>query len=328
PSNPKWLREAVSGHHNLAALELRRGELGAARAGFLGERAAHEKLEAMLPADAELQASIAGVDSYLGSIAERAGDLAEAVARFGLQVARLEAQVKADPLSARMKQRLGSALGLQSEVMSVAGQLPGALERRRQSLELFETLAAKDGANREWQAAALNARLKLAVLLRAGGESVAADRLVQASWPFAENLARAAASNRGIALSLATAWRLEAQRRAASGETDTAEAAARALAAGKSLVELDRTDENHLHAYATAGLLAGAVALHTGDTGGARRHWQAALEVMEPRLRASTHWRVLDPVARLLNVLGRADEGRALVDQLRRFGYQPLEPWP
>ena len=61
----------MSGHHNLAALELKRGDLAAARQGFLGEREAHERLLAMLPGDAELQASIANVDSYLGSIAER-----------------------------------------------------------------------------------------------------------------------------------------------------------------------------------------------------------------------------------------------------------------
>lgn len=133
PALPRWQREAVSGHHNLAALELKRGDLAAARQGFLGEREVHKRLLAMLPDDAELQASIANVDSYLGSIAERAGDLSEAVARFGAQVARLEVQVKADAVSARMKQRLATALGLQSDTLVIAGQQAAASERRRRS---------------------------------------------------------------------------------------------------------------------------------------------------------------------------------------------------
>ena len=38
--------------------------------------------------------------------------------------------------------------------------------------------------------------------------------------------------------------------------------------------------------------------------------------------------RVLDPAARALRVLGRADEGRAVQERLATLGYRPLEPWP
>ena len=44
--------------------------------------------------------------------------------------------------------------------------------------------------------------------------------------------------------------------------------------------------------------------------------------------RDSHHWRLLDPLARALALLGRTDESRPIVDLLDRFGYQPLDPWP
>ncbi|MSU25410.1 MAG: hypothetical protein EXS32_16515 [Opitutus sp.] len=328
PKNPKWQREAVLGFHNLAALELKRGNLAAARLGFLGEQEAHEKLQAMLPDDSELQVSIANVDSYLGSIAERAGDLKEAVARFGAQVARLESQVKADRLSARMKQRLATALGLQSDVTAVAGQVPAALEERRRSLEILRALTVLDGASGEWKAAALNAQIKYALLLRAQGDTAAADRIVQECWPAVESLAKNASPDRRISVTLATVWRLEAQRREGAGEPGHAEAMTKALAAGTSIVALDQADESGMSVYATTCVVAGVMAGRAGDTAAARRHWQAVLQTVEPRLGETKHWRLLDPAVRALALLGRTDESRALIARLDRLGFQPLEPWP
>jgi hypothetical protein len=42
----------------------------------------------------------------------------------------------------------------------------------------------------------------------------------------------------------------------------------------------------------------------------------------------SSNWRLLDPAARALACLGRAEESRALIARLDSFGYRPLEPWP
>jgi RNA polymerase sigma factor (sigma-70 family) len=142
----------------------------------------------MLPDDAELQASIAHVDSSLGSIGECAGDLTEAVARFGAQVARLEVQVKADALSARMKQRLATALGLPSDTRAIAGQPAGALARRRRAKEIFEALTAQDATNRDWQVSAETARPKYALRLRAQGDVEVAGRLLREGRAALEKL--------------------------------------------------------------------------------------------------------------------------------------------
>ena len=329
PKNPKWLREAVSGYHNLAVVELARGNLAAARNGFLGERAALEKITMSDPLEvAELQSSLANADSFLGTVADRVGDFAEAVARFGMQIERIEGQVNADPRSARMKQRLATALGLQSDTMAISGKRIAALERRRRSLDIFDALAVQDAANREWQVSALTARLKYALLLRAQGDASGAARIVQECRPALEKLAKLAPSNRSVMSALALAWRLEAQLRDTTGEPGATEAATCAIAAAKTLLELDRADDNNLIIYANAFIAAGMIAQSAGDTATAHRDFQAALDAVEERVRASTSVRLLDPAARALALLGRTEESRAVQERLAQVRFQSLEPWP
>ena len=43
---------------------------------------------------------------------------------------------------------------------------------------------------------------------------------------------------------------------------------------------------------------------------------------------ASRQWRLLDPAARSLLLLGRTAAAREIVDRLNAIGYQPFEPWP
>jgi hypothetical protein len=89
---------------------------------------------------------------------------------------------------------------------------------------------------------------------------------------------------------------------------------------------LDRADENHLNEVASANVTAGVIAQRAGDSESARRHLQAALATVEERARTSTKARVLDPAARALMLLGRAEAGRAVQERMAKLGYQPLEP--
>ena len=329
PKNVKWQREVVSGHHNLAVLELERGNLEAARNGFLREQGALQKITMTDPlAVAELQSALANTDSYLGTTAERMGDFPEAIARFGAQIARLEELVKADPGAGAMKQRLANALGLRSDVMAIAGQRAGAGEHRRRAIQIFDGLVAQDAANRVWQYAALNARLKQGMLFRAEGDLAGVGRIVAECRPAAEKFAKSAPSDRAVQAALSSAWRLEAQWREAAHVADAGDAAERALAVSKFLVEQNRANENNLGDYASASLLAGMIASRSGDLTAARRHWQLAVDAVQPRLADSVHWRLLDPAARALALLGKAAESRRLIERLEKIHYQPLEPWP
>jgi eukaryotic-like serine/threonine-protein kinase len=329
PKNQKWLREAVSGHHNLAVLELDRGNLGAARNGFLGERAALEKITMSDPNDAaQLQSSLGNVDSYLGTVAERAGDYPEAIARFGAQAARIESLLKTDPRAGRLRQRLATALGLQSDVMAVAGQVGEAIERRQRSQKIFGELVNQDPANAEWLLSALSVQLKVAVLLRAQGDLARATQLVRECRPEVERLAKGEASNRAATALLAAVWRVEAQCRDAAGEPNASDAAAQAVAISKQLVEQNRASESNLGDYANTCVVAGSITRRSGDADTARRHFEAAIEVVQGRAANSNHWRLLDPLARALMLVGRTEESRVIIERLQRLGFQPLEPWP
>jgi hypothetical protein len=328
PAGPRGQNEVISGFHNLAVLELERGNLAAARSGFLDELTVREKMAAAKPKDTQLQFNLANIISFLGTVAERDGDFAEAVARFGEQVRRLEALVAAEPQTPHWRRRLTDALGLQSGVMAISGQRADALKRRQRVREILEALVELDPANREWQFAQLSARVKGALLARAEGDTPAAELTIRECRPALEKLAGDQAADRSTRSLLAMAWRVEAQLHDAAGRPDAPAAAAQAVALGKALLDGKQANEADLGEYATACTVAGVIAQRGGDGDTARRFWQTAVEATSPRVGASNHWRLLDPTARALAMLGRADESRALIERLDRFGYQPLEGWP
>jgi tetratricopeptide (TPR) repeat protein len=329
PGSLRGQKEASSGHHNLAVLELERGNLAAARSGFLGELAVREKMAAENPKDTQLQFSVANFISYLGTVAEREGDLAEAVARYGEQIARLEALVAAEPKTPHWRRRLTDALGFQASVMAISGQRAEALKRRQQARDILEALVALDPANREWQFALCNARARDALLRRAEGDAPAAERIISECRPILEKLAGDKAADRFTKGALALAWRIEAQLHDAAGrQSAAAGAAVQAVTLGKLLVDNQQPNDSDLGEYTMACVVAGVIAQRAGDTVVARRHWQTALDTVESRARESNHWRLLDPVARVLSLLGRGEDAAAIIARLRKFGYEPLEPWP
>lgn len=328
PNHLPWQREAVSSHHNLAVLDLERGDLAAARGGFLGERLLLETMVARSPDELSLQFSLANADSYLASTAERSGDYGEANQRFARQIALLESLITSDPKNTRWRRRLGDAIALQSDLLFISGRRTEALAARKQATHVFTTLAAQDPVNRDLQSASVNARIKEAFLLRASGGELEATAIVRECRPFLEKLAASAATDRVVTATLAAAWRLEAQLRDAAAEPGAVDAAARAIAIGQSLVEQDRAGDNHRGELAYACVTAGIIAQRGGDSVEARRHWQAALDAVQDRGMASRQWRLLDPGARALSLLGRTAEAHEILVRLKEIGYQPFEPWP
>ncbi len=327
-SNARWRVEAVSGHHNLAVLELDRGTLAAAQAGFLGELAMREKIAAAKPADWELKANIANVVSYLGTVAERSGDYAGAIERFAQQNQMFEAMLRDDPGTARWMDRLANALALKATALTATGERAAALACRTRARELLGPLIAADRANRVLQRAELKLRLQIAMLGRADGDVPAARLMVVGARTELEKLAKLAPTDRKIAGLLAMAWRLEAELRDAVGRTDALAMATQAIATGEDLLAKERADDELVGEFLNACVVAGRIARQRGENDVAARHWQRALDVVLPRVTDSNNWRLLDPAARALSLIGRSDEGRAVVARLHQFSYQPLDPWP
>jgi eukaryotic-like serine/threonine-protein kinase len=321
---PEFRSELVSAHHNLAVLQLERGNLRAARDAFLAELSALEKLAAASRADLNFKFRMANVVSYLGTTAERDGDLAEAENRFGEQVARLEAiaHVEDNP---RWRKALADALALHSTIKTVTGQRTAALELRRKAHDLFAGLIAHDPANREWQLEVLHCRVKEAVLRYSERDRLSAAAQIEELLPQIAQLAELEPTNRKVTGLLAMTWRQAAEYRTLAGRPEATEAADRALALGrvagtrKGASEIDRSD------YARSCVIAGAAAKAAGDSGKALSYWNEALALVEEPSRKSHYWRVIEPAAMALGFLGRKAEAEALMAPLQRSGFKATE---
>lgn len=328
PTSPRWQGELAYGHHNLAVIAVDRGNHEAARAGFLAELAMLERMSGEGPASVELLQRLADVHSWLGSVAEQTGGYSEAASRFGEQVKRLETLVQQDPRTAEWKVRLAYALSIQSSLLAITGRRSESLEWRRRAAAVIEPLVAKDPANRTWLSAALNLKLKEAMLRHADGDESGAVRLAAEARAGYERLHLAEPSARTPAGQLATALGLEAEIEYQLNGPGAAAAAERALKFSQQLMAEPRNQGLFLEQYARACWIAGLVAQRRGDGAGAARVWQAGWDAVKPRLAGSKNWHLLDPGARLLAALGRTAESRAIIEQLTGLGYQPLTPWP
>jgi serine/threonine-protein kinase len=328
PGRPAWLSELAFGQHNFAALHKERGEFAAARAGFLAELATREKLLAPNPANLDLRFQIADAHSWLGSIADQQGEFAEALNQFVAQTTELEALTLAEPRTMPWRFQLADSLVFQANIYLATGRTAEAGQRLKEARRLMDELVAHDPANCHWAGASLHYRLQEALLARRQGDLPEATRLVGDVRPSLEHLAAAEPSDRKFARWLVTAWRLEAQLRAAAGGPEAATAAARAVELGERLIREGRATDADVGECALARVVAGEIAAQAGDSATARRHWERATALLAPQLAGTRDWRLLDPAARAAAWLGRSAEARAHITQLTSLGYVPLDPWP
>jgi tetratricopeptide (TPR) repeat protein len=328
PSSLSSRREYLSSQHNFSAFNLDQNRFELARAGFQQELVELNQLLVEVPGNPEVLRSIADVVSYFGTLAERSGDYREALGRYEEYARRFELMLESNPKDARAQDRLANAVAMEATVLEIAGQREEALAHRRRAGALARALVQHDPGNTTWRHALLKLELKEALLVRAMGHEAAAAELGSRARSGLEKLHQAEPANRSIAGHLMSACRLEAQLRARAGRPDAAASGARALLIGEDLIAKARANDEQVSELARACLVVGEGAAQQGDLGAARRHWQRALEITRARMEGSSNWRLLDPAARALAHLGRAEESRALITRLDGFGYRPLEAWP
>ncbi len=328
PANLRSRQEVVFAHHNLAVFNLDRGQLDAAHDGLMAKLAMVEQLLAGNPQDAALQASLATTHSFLGTIAERRGNYAEALARYRAQAALLEASRKEIPDDRERSFKVAVCRGLQVEVLFITGRLAEAGALLEQTLPEFECLIAHDPVNRRWQLNALVAQIQQVQRDRAEGRLALADERLTHTRPKIEALVGAELSDRNALTTAVTVWRLEAEQRLAAGSAEAGAAAGRAMDYAARIVGLSGASDKNLSECALAHVVAGRVAESLAQPEAAVAQGQRALDLLGGRHATSNDWRVLDPSARALALLGRAEEGRALTERLHALGYRPLQPWP
>jgi len=328
PARPAWQGELAYGQHNLAVLRLERGELDSARSDFVAELATLETMIASDPGNSELRSRLADAHSWLGGLEERQGDFTKARKQYEEQAALYGRLADADPGTASRRYDQANALLYQVDIDVATGQFAAANGPLRQAQGLLDALVAHDASNVHWRAASLNARLKEAKLARQRGDTAEAGRLVDEALPQVETLSTAEPSDRALALGLAIWWRLRAQLQSAAGQPDAAASAKRAVAVGERLVREGYATDADVGECATACVVSGEIAAMSGDGVESRREWLRAAELLAPRVRGSSDWRLLDPAARAAAGTGRSAEARATIGKLNLLGYVPLDPWP
>ncbi len=322
---PRAQRELVAGHHNLAVLAYDLNTLADARTGFLAEIPFINDLVAATPADLTLRFRLADVASWLGLVAERDGQFAEALARFTEMNERVQALATAEPAVSRWQMKLAESIIAIANIHAVTGRQPEALAGFTRAGTILDALVASDAKNQQWRVGALGRRLRQATLLLHSDAS-AATRLLDEARDQLVALVAAEPSSRVFTSRLAYAWQLTAHLRFTAARTDAREAIDRALELGQVLIGENRADEVALAEFAQATVLAGRIAQRDNRAADARRHWDNTLATLTPRLANSNDWRVLDPAAQAHTLRGEAAAARPLVERLRRSGYRPVDP--
>ncbi len=317
--------ELVYGHHNLAVLDYDRGQLAAARAGFLAELPAINALIAGQPDDTTLRFRLADIASWLGLIAERDGQLTEAVARFSEMSTRVAALAAAEPTNARWREKLAESILAVANLHAVTGRATEAIAGYERGGQLLDALLSEDPKNQQRNLRALARRLRqAAVALHT--DLASAGPLLDEARDRLTALVATESSSRIFTGRLAYAWQLEARRRFAVDRPDARTAIESALALGAQLLREARADDLVLAEYAQACVLAGRIARREDRDDEARRHWTAALEALQPRLDATRDWRFLDPAVQSHVLRGEPAAAHPLAERLREIGYRAPDP--
>jgi tetratricopeptide (TPR) repeat protein len=328
PGKIDWQREAVLGYHNLAVLELQRGNTGAAREGFLKELVVLETIVAANPGDLKTRFSIANTNSFLATTAERMGEFAEALARFDRQIATLDGLIKDDPESAHWPRRRTDAFALRADVLAISGRPDLAIELLTEALRQFEQLASRDPTNQDLRLVIAGTRTRLGASLIGLGrfdEAVtllreARTALYPAGW--GEN----ASAQAKFPLASACRWLSVAER--AAGHQDAALAAAEeSVTLNRKILTQNRGNVNSRGDAASAFVVAGVLA-QAADPAKARQRWEESIAVLGDMAGDTRYWRQLDPLLRAHALLGEWEQAKLLAVRLRQCGYRPLEKWP
>lgn len=316
--------EVVMGHHNLAVLDLERGNVAGARQGFEAELKRNAALQEQWPDDAELKYAQAAVLSWLGFLEERAGNLDEALARF-TESERLYAGMDLEVPRWRLK--VAQARVFMGDMNLYRGRREVAGEEYDRAAKLLAELVKADPDNQVWLVSELSLQVQRAAWALTGGDVERGREMLDDARERLTALVATEATARKFVRHLAAAWRWEAWRRLRAGErSEAAEAVAEAMRWEEPLINEARADLAMLGEFAQSRVLAGRIATTLGNPDAARAHWKAAVEMVRTAVADSRDWRLLDPVAQALLLLGEDAEARMFIGRLREIGYEPIDP--
>jgi hypothetical protein len=325
PGGSRGEREMAYAEHNLAAVA---PDPKSSREGFLAGLPRLRRIVASLPDDHTMRSSLANTYSFLGSRAEEAGELVDALRQFSESVDQYAVLCQREADRPRWRFKLADSLCFQANVLAITGGREAAARALARAHELMEALSSHDPTNSQWKNTLVVAHLREAMLAKAAGDRArAAERLADAR-AGAEALVAAEPKDSRFPYRLATALRLEAELQFATDGAQARRSLQRAMETGEKLNQRANAKAEHRAERAHAAILAGRFAAADGDLAQAQAEWQHAHKLLAARPDESKDWRVLDPAVRVATLLGAVDEAQALRARLDACGYVPLEPWP
>ncbi len=326
PKHDSWVHELAYGDHNLAVLELIRGELDTALQGFERARGTLKLLLAKNPDDANLAFEIADNLSWQGSVEEQAGHLDNAEKLLAGKVDVLRRISARQPMDPNWKEQLSTTELLESELLRIRGQYAQAESLADGAVERMKALVAHDPTNKDWSRDYARTLVQRAAARIGGGKADAAMTDFALAQPLLETEGKVADADwlarRDLldALALRIQWRIR-----------TRDAGARAdMEQSLKLQANDphRDTADTISRYALAEWLAAVT-----DAGGVSppvndAHLLAARRALAPLAANSHYWRVLDPWLRVAIARDDATEAARVRKLLDTAGYVPLFPWP
>ncbi|MCF3649596.1 serine/threonine-protein kinase [Synoicihabitans lomoniglobus] len=325
-NTPRALLEVVYGLRNLAVLDRDNGDLESAREGFRAERTALDSMLATTPDDLQLRHRLVANAGDLGLTAEWNGDYPAALEHFFEMSAHVEKLLAQEPEVAVWQVKLAECSMFIGRIQVLMGQPIAASRAFDHAKQIIDRLAAQDPSNRHWQEDIQYIQLEQVTRLLAVGDGETARPILVATLAQLDALVKEEPSSSTLTAGLATAWRLESRLRGMGRSSGADEAIARAIEWGEPLIEAGRANNRTKGEFARSLILAGRIASARGQIREAHTQWIRALDVLKPQLSGSNDWRLLDPAAQALVLLGRTEEARPFTDRLQRFGYHALDP--
>ncbi|HEV2608144.1 MAG TPA: toll/interleukin-1 receptor domain-containing protein, partial [Xanthomonadaceae bacterium] len=294
PTKADWQHELAYGDHNLAALELERGELQGARDGFKRARGTLESVLARTPDDAKLLFEVADEVSWLGNVDEQAGRLESAEALLASKVESLSRIATSQPTDPQWKAEWSSSELLESELLRICGKYAQAETLADRAVARMQALTLHDPGNKDWSQGYLRALVLRAAARIGAGKLAQANADLALAQPLIDASAHVAGADRLVRRDILDALALRVMLALRSGDHDGTRLAANALQAlynGKTTP--DSAEE--IGRYGLSEVIAGMAAADAGRSSDANAHYAAARRALAPLANHSTYWRILDP---------------------------------
>jgi serine/threonine-protein kinase len=326
PRNRKWMLELAYAHSNIGTMTRELGDTAASQAALRASAGIMETLLAQEPGDDALRLELAHVHAKLGELLASLGDLAGATEWLEKHRVAMQTLLNREPGNMERLRFLGYAHNHLAKVLRQRGDLDGAMTHYRAELAIAERLRANDPDDRSLALELAQRQNNVAAMHSLRGELAEALVLHSAEGAILESLLAHDPKHPKWRFALAHHHSGLASLLAARGQP------ARALKHVKDATAIMRElvaavpDERGFAIWLTyCWWLQGRIHEAAGAKEEAAVAWQQGLALGEFLVRQGQEPFLRDVRARLLLSLGRLEEARPLLAELREMGYRAPE---